>query len=47
MLELIKRANTGILDTIPVNQDIYGMIDITGTHKNDCEPVPNTYDPRR
>jgi len=43
----VKRVNKELLESIPVDLSIYGMINITGVHKNDVEPVPNTYDERR
>jgi len=40
-------VNQEVLEAIQVDLDIYGMIDISGVHKNDIEPVPDTFDPRR
>jgi len=46
-LQFVKRVNQEVLEAIQVDLDIYGMIDISGVHKNDIEPVPDTFDPRR
>lgn len=42
-LEEFKTTNEHILKEMPADLSLYGKIDLTGTHEEEFEPVPNIY----
>jgi hypothetical protein len=46
-LDQFLNCNEQMLADIPINGELFGKFDITGTHLKEYEPVPNLWDDRR
>lgn len=46
-LDQFKTCNEHLLSKIQIKPELFGKFDITGTHENEYEPVPNLWDERR